>query len=81
MWGGFTAPNGLSLMAFDVPPERPFDRGTDSVFVSVRSDSPAEITRCYEALSEGGRSVLRSGRRRVAHRCTPCSTTGSGSPG
>lgn len=53
MWGGITAPNGLSLMAFDVPPGRPFERGTDSVFVSVRSDDPAEITRCYEALCEG----------------------------
>lgn len=53
MWGGFTAPNGLSLMAFDVPPGGPFERGTDSVFVSVRSDDPAEITRCYQALSEG----------------------------
>ena len=54
MWGGFESANGLHLMAFDVPPERPFERGTDSVFVSVRGDDPDEITRCFEVLAEGG---------------------------
>ena len=54
MWGGFEAPNGLQLMAFDVPPQRAFDRGVDAVFVSVRGDDPAEITRCFEVLAEGG---------------------------
>ena len=54
MWGGFEAPNGLRLMAFDVPPQRAFARGEDSVFVSVRGDDPAEITRCFEVLATGG---------------------------
>ena len=54
MWGGFEAANGLRLMAFDVPPGRSFSRGEDSVFVSVRGDDPAEITRCFEVLAEGG---------------------------
>ena len=54
MWGGVEAPNGLSLMAFDVPPGRPFSRGQDAVFVSVRSDDAAEITRCYTVLAEDG---------------------------
>ena len=54
MWGGFDAPNGLRLMAFDVPPARAFDRGEDSVYVSVRGDDPAEITRCFDVLAEGG---------------------------
>ena len=54
MWGGFDAPNGLRLMAFDVPPDRPFDRGTDAVYVSVRSDDPDEITRAFTVLAEGG---------------------------
>ena len=54
MWGGFHAPNGLSVMAFDVPPGRPFSRGEDSVFVSVRGDDPDEITKCFTVLAEGG---------------------------
>lgn len=53
MWGGLEAPNGFSVMAFDVPPARPFNRGTDAVFVSVRSDNPDEITRCFDVLAEG----------------------------
>ncbi len=54
MWGGFQAANGLSLMAFDVPPARPFSRGADSVFVSVRGDDAEEITKCFNVLAEGG---------------------------
>ncbi len=54
MWGGLQAPNGFSVMAFDVPPARAFDRGKDAVFVSVRSDEPDEITRCFSVLAEGG---------------------------
>jgi PhnB protein len=54
MWGGFDAPNGLRLMAFDVPPGRAFSRGQDSVFVSVRGDDPEEITRCFTVLADGG---------------------------
>ncbi len=54
MWGGFEAANGLRLMAFDVPPARPFSRGDDSVFVSVRGDDPEEISRCFAVLAEGG---------------------------
>lgn len=54
MWGGFQAPNGLSLMAFDVPPARPFSRGADSMFVSVRGDDAEEITTCFNVLAKGG---------------------------
>jgi PhnB protein len=54
MWVGFEAPNGLHLMAFDVPLGRPFSRGQDSVFVSVRGDDPDEITRCFNVLADGG---------------------------
>jgi PhnB protein len=53
-WGGVTAPNGFSIMAFDVPPGRPYDAGTDAVYVSVRGDDPAEITGCWQALVVGG---------------------------
>ncbi|WP_369138680.1 VOC family protein [Modestobacter versicolor] len=53
-WGGVRAPGGFSVMAFDVPPGRPHDPGTDAVYVSVRGDDPAELTRYWAGLAEGG---------------------------
>ena len=53
-WGGVQAPDGFVVMAFDVPPGRPHDPGTDAVYVSVRGDDPEEITRCWEGLTAGG---------------------------
>ena len=62
MWGGFESPNGLRLMAFDVPPQRPFDRGADAVFVSVRGDDPVwmltgPIRATAHALEKTGMSI------------------------
>ncbi|WP_299039773.1 VOC family protein [uncultured Pseudokineococcus sp.] len=53
-WGGVSAPNGFSVMAFDVPPGRAHDAGTDAVYVSVRGDDAEEITSCWQALTVGG---------------------------
>ena len=53
-WGGVQAPGGLPVMAFDVPPGRPYDAGTDPVYVSVRGDDPEEMTRYWAGLAEGG---------------------------
>ena len=53
-WGGVSAPNGFSVMAFDVPPGRAHDAGTDAVYVSVRGDDPEEVTRCWQRLVVGG---------------------------
>ena len=53
-WGGLQAPNGFSVMAFDVPPGRPYDSGVDPVYVSVRGTDAEEITRCWEGLADGG---------------------------
>ncbi len=53
-WGGIQAPNGFSVMAFDVPPKRAYNAGTDAVYVSVRGTDTEEITRYWEGLVEGG---------------------------
>jgi len=53
-WGGLQSPSGFAVMAFDVPPDRPYDAGTDAVYVSVRGDDADEITRYWEGLTEGG---------------------------
>lgn len=53
-WGGIQTSNGFSIMAFDVPPNRPYDAGTDAVYVSVRGDDADEVTRYWAGLAEGG---------------------------
>ena len=44
-WGRVRAANGFSIMAFDVPPKRAYDAGTDAVYVSVRGSDTEEIAR------------------------------------
>ena len=53
-WGAVTSPSGFSVMAFDVPPGRAHDPGTDAVYVSVRGTDTEEITGCWHALVDGG---------------------------
>jgi PhnB protein len=53
MWGQVESPTGFRVMAFDVPGIRPFDRGVDAVFVSVRSDDPDELTAIWATLKDG----------------------------
>ena len=52
MWGQVIADNGLHLMAYDAPSTIPFERGVNSFFVSVRGDSPDEITVYWQGLSD-----------------------------
>ena len=52
-WGGVQAPNGFSVMAFDVPPARAHDAGTDAVYVSVRGDDADEVTGYWTGLADG----------------------------
>jgi PhnB protein len=54
IWGGIQAPSGFSIMAFDVPPKRAYDAGTDAVYVSVRGTEAEEITRYWQGLIQGG---------------------------
>ena len=53
MWGQVLADNGLHVMAYDAPSTVPFERGDNSFFVSLRGDSPDEITRYWTPLSDG----------------------------
>jgi PhnB protein len=44
-------------MAYDVPPNLPWDQGVNSFFVSVRGDSADEITTYWKSLSDGATVV------------------------
>ncbi len=51
MWGQVTSPDGFRVMAYDVPSARPWSKGEDPFFVSVRGKDAAEITTYWEGLS------------------------------
>ena len=53
-WGGIRAGNGFSIMAFDVPPKRAYDAGTDAVYLSVRGTDSEEITTYWNKLVVDG---------------------------
>lgn len=57
MWGQVTAPSGFAIMAFDVPADRPYDKGVAPFFESVRGDSVEAVTPVWERLSEGATIV------------------------
>lgn len=52
-FGQVESANGFRIMAYDVPAARPHDPGIAPIFVSVRGDDADEITRYWQALSEG----------------------------
>lgn len=53
MWGQVASASGFHVMAYDVPASRPWDRGQDPFFVSVRADDAEELTRYWRGLSDG----------------------------
>lgn len=58
MWGQVSADNGFRVMAYDVPSSKPWSRGDNSFFVSLRGDTGEEITAFWEKLSEGATVVV-----------------------
>ncbi|TDC53775.1 VOC family protein [Jiangella ureilytica] len=54
VWGQVTGPNGFAVMAYDVPASRPWSRGDDPFFVSVRGTDAVELTAAWERLADGG---------------------------
>lgn len=53
MWGQVAADNGFRVMAYDVPASRPWSRGEDPFFLSLRGADAEEIRAFWEKLSDG----------------------------
>jgi len=53
VWGQVAAAGGFRVMAYDVPAARPWSRGDDPFFVSVRGDDADELDAAWKRLSEG----------------------------
>ena len=58
VWGQVRGGNGFHVMAYDVPAERPWSRGDDPFFVSLRGDSADETTALWEKLAEDSTVVV-----------------------
>jgi PhnB protein len=55
MWGQVAAANGFRVMAYDVPSARPWSRGDDPFFVSLRGEKADEISGYWEKLAAGAK--------------------------
>ena len=57
VFGMVTADNGFRVMAYDVPASRPWSRGEDPFFVSVRGADAEEVASYWVRLAEGATVV------------------------
>ncbi|MFD5700239.1 VOC family protein [Streptomyces lasiicapitis] len=53
MWGQVAAGNGFRVMAYDVPSRLPWNQGENAFFISLRGETPEEITTYWEKLTDG----------------------------
>lgn len=58
VWGQVTAANGIRVMAYDVPASRPWSRGEDLFFMSLRGTDAEEIRAFWEQLADGASVVV-----------------------
>ena len=58
VWGQVAAENGFRVMAYDVPSARPWSRGDDPFFVSLRGDTADEVAALWEGLADGSTVVV-----------------------
>jgi PhnB protein len=53
VWGQVATAEGFRVMAYDVYPHLPLDRGQDPFFVSVRGTDPDELRGHWNRLADG----------------------------
>ena len=58
MWGQVAAADGFRVMAYDVPSSRPWSRGDDPFFLSVRGDEAEEISDLWKKLAASSKVVV-----------------------
>lgn len=56
-WGQVTSADGFRIMAYDVYPNLPLDRGQDPFFVSVRGTDADDLRRYWDGLADGATVV------------------------
>jgi PhnB protein len=58
VWGQVVAASGVRVMTYDVPSSRPWSRGEDPFFMSLRGDTAEEITGYWEKLADGSTVIV-----------------------
>ncbi|MCJ1705515.1 MULTISPECIES: VOC family protein [unclassified Rathayibacter] len=53
-FGRLTAPNGFSIMAYDVQTAKPYDAGRNPFYLTLHGDDQAEISEQWRRLADGG---------------------------
>lgn len=53
VWGQVASDGGFRVMAYDVYPQLPYDRGQDPFFVSVRGTDAPQLQEYWQRLAEG----------------------------
>jgi PhnB protein len=57
IFGQVRAEGGFHVMAFDVPSSRPWSRGEDSFYVSLRGSTKEEVSALWDGLADGATVV------------------------
>ena len=57
-FGRLTAPNGFDLMAYDVQPSKPFERGENSFYITLEGKDADEIKGLWDALGAEAQAIL-----------------------
>jgi PhnB protein len=56
-WGQVAADSGFCVMAYDVPARMPWGQGENAFFVSLRGETPEEISVYWDKLADGATIV------------------------
>ena len=57
-FGRVDAPNGFSIMAYDVQPSKSFDPGENPFYVTLQGSDGAEVQPLWDGLAAAARTVL-----------------------
>ena len=57
-FGRVDAPNGFSIMAYDVQPSKGYDPGENPFYITLQGTAGDEIEPLWDALSDSARSIL-----------------------
>lgn len=57
-FGRVDAPNGFSIMAYDVQPSKPYDAGQNPFYITLHGDHGHEIQELWNRLAESANAIL-----------------------
>lgn len=80
-FGRVDAPNGFTIMAYDVQPSKDYDPGTNPFYITLHGTDGNEIQRLWDALATTASKILIPLAPAAFAPSTACSPTATTSPG